>query len=87
MLKYKHMRLDQEKIKKAKKILEAKTETEAVDKALERVLQEDRQRLRKRQIVKRMMELRTSCGKIQEDSAEWVRLAREERTLPYGSGT
>ena len=48
MLRYKHLRLDQGKIERAKKILRAKTEAEAMDKALERVVQEERERLRSR---------------------------------------
>lgn len=41
MLRYKHLRLDQEKVEKAKKILLAKTETEAMDRALENVIERD----------------------------------------------
>jgi hypothetical protein len=81
MLKYKHLRLDQGKIERAKNILKAKTETETMDKALERIIQEERERLRRRNLMKRIVQLRNSLGKAQEDSAEWVRLARKERTL------
>jgi hypothetical protein len=81
MLKYKHLRLDQGKIEKAKRILKAKTETEAMDKALERIIQEERERLRRRNLMKRIIQLRNSLGKIREGSAEWVRLARKERIL------
>jgi hypothetical protein len=81
MLKYKHLRLDQEKIERAKKILKAKTETEAMDKALEKILQEERENRRRRNLMKRIVQLRNSLGKIKEDSAEWIRLARKERTL------
>ena len=81
MLRYKHLRLDQGKIERAKKILKAKTETEAMGKALERVIQEEKERLRRRELMKRIVQLRSSLGKIQEDSAEWVRLARKERTF------
>jgi hypothetical protein len=81
MLRYKHLRLDQGKIERAKKILKAKTETEAMDKALERVIQEEQERLRRRKLMKRIVQLRSSLGKIREDSAEWVRLARKERTF------
>ena len=86
MLRNKHIKLDQDKIERAKKIFKAKTETEAMDKALEKVIQEDRERLRRKKIMKRIVELRNGIGKIQEDSAEWVRLARQERTLSYDSG-
>ncbi len=83
MLRYKHMRLDQEKIEKAKEILKAKTETEAISQALNKVIEQDRERLRKKRIMKHMIDLRNTLGKVQEDSAEWVRLAREERALSY----
>lgn len=83
MLRYKHIRLDQDKIERAKKILRAKTETEAMDKALEKVIQEDKERLRRRKLLIRIIELRRSIGKIQEDSTKWVRMARKERTLFY----
>jgi ABC-type dipeptide/oligopeptide/nickel transport system ATPase subunit len=81
MLRYKHLRLDQGKIERAKKILKAKTETEAMDKALERVFQDERERLRRTKLMKRMIQLRRNLGKIKEDPAGWVRLARKERTL------
>jgi hypothetical protein len=87
MLRYKHLRLDQDKIERAKRILKAKTETEALDKALERVIQEDGERLRRKKLMKSMIELRSHFGKMKEDSAEWVRLARKERTLSYGRST
>lgn len=79
MLRYKHLRLDQEKIEKAKKILRAKTETEAMDRALENVIQEDQELLRRRRLMKRIFELRKNLGKIREDSSEWIRLSRQER--------
>ena len=81
MLRYKHLRLDQGKIERAKKILKAKTETEAMDKALERIIQEEKEKLRRRHLMKRIIQLRNSLGKMKEDSTEWVRLARKERTI------
>ena len=85
MLRYKHMRLDQEKVDRVKKVLKAKTETEAIEKALDNVIQADRTRLRKRRILDRMMELRATIGKVQEDSADWVRSARKERIASHAS--
>lgn len=79
MLRYKHLRLDQEKVEKAKKIFRAKTETEAMDRALENVIERDQELLRRRRLMKRILDLRKSLGKIREDSAEWIRLARQER--------
>jgi cytochrome c-type biogenesis protein CcmH/NrfG len=86
MLKYKHMRLNQEKIERAKKILNAKTETEAMDKALDRVIQNDQDRSQRRKIMKRIIQLRNSLGKMPEDSAEWLRLARQERFSSHDNG-
>ena len=85
MLRYKHMRLDQEKIERAKRILKAKTETEVMDKALDMVLQKDEEGIRKKKIMKRMIELRKDIGRVREDSAEWVRLGRNERMVSHGS--
>jgi|APFre7841882590_1041340.scaffolds.fasta_scaffold67358_1 hypothetical protein len=87
MLRYKHLRLDQDKIEKAKKVLGAKTETEAIDKALEKVVQADTERQRRRNLMKHIIQLRNNIGKIREDSAEWVRQAREERALTHDIGT
>jgi len=79
MLRNKHLRLDQEKIERVKKILKANTETEALDKALDRLIQEDQERLSRRRIMNCISELRRSLGRIEEDSAEWIRVARKER--------
>jgi hypothetical protein len=87
MLRYKHLRLDQDKIEKAKKVLGAKTETEAIDKALEKVVQADTERQRRRNLMKHIIQLRNNIGKIREDSAEWVRQTREERALTHDIGT
>jgi len=81
MFRYKHVRLDQEKIEKAKRIFKAKTETEAMDKALDHVIQRDQELLRRRRLLKRVIELRNNLGKMKEDSAGWVRLARQERNI------
>ena len=81
MFRYKHVRLDQEKIEKAKRIFKAKTETEAMDKALDQVIQRDQELLRRRRLLKRVIELRNNLGKMKEDSAGWVRLARQERNI------
>ena len=79
MFRYKHLRLDQEKVEKAKKIFGARTETEAMDRALENVIEGDQELLRRRRLMKRILELRKSLGKIREDSTKWIRLARQER--------
>lgn len=79
MLRNKHMRLNQEKIEKIKEILKVRTETEAVDMALDRVIQAEAERSKKRTVRKHIVQLRDSLGRIPEDSTEWVRLARRER--------
>lgn len=81
MSRYKNLRLDQRKAGRAKKILKGARETEATDKTLERIIQEEKERLRRRNLMKRITQLRNSLSKIKEDSAEWVKLARKERTL------
>lgn len=86
MFRNKHLRIDQEKIERAKKILKAKTETEALNRALEWVIQKDQEGLQRRKIMKRMVELRGRLGKIGEDPAEWITLARKERTRSYDGG-
>lgn len=83
MLKYKHMRLDQNKIERVKKVLKAKTETEALDQALDRVLQREQEGLRRKKVMKRIVELKEKIGKVREDSATWIRMARKQRTLSY----
>jgi hypothetical protein len=86
MLKYKHMRLDQEKIERVKKIFGAKTETEVLHKALDKVIQEDQRRIRKAKIMQQMIELRNRLSKTKGDTSEWVRIARRERAKSYESG-
>jgi hypothetical protein len=79
MLKRKHLRLDQEKIERAKKILKAKTDTEATEKALERILREEKERLRRRNVMKGIIQLRNSLGKMEEDSADLLHSRRERQ--------
>lgn len=83
MLRYKHMRLDQNKIERVKKVLKAKTETEALDQALDRVLQREQERLRRKKVMKYIVELKEKIGKVREDPAIWIRMARKQRTLSY----
>ena len=79
MLRHKHIRLDQEKIDTVKKILAVETDTEAIDRALSKVIRESKERVRRAKIAGSMARLRTAVGEVKEDPAEWVRLAREER--------
>jgi len=52
-----------------------------MNKALEKIIQEEKERLRRRNLMKRITQLRRSLGKLREDSSEWIRLARKERSL------
>jgi hypothetical protein len=81
MLRNKHLRLDQEKIAKARRILRAKTETETLDMALDRIIQEEQEKTRKRNVMRRILALRNTLGKM-EDPADWIRAARKERAIP-----
>ncbi|MBP1742447.1 MAG: hypothetical protein H6Q48_4740 [Deltaproteobacteria bacterium] len=83
MLRFKHIRLEQDKIDRARKILGARTETEALHKALDKVILEDQTRKQRAKIVKQMVELRGRIGKKAEDSSEWIRAARQERVETY----
>jgi len=85
MLRFKHIRLEQDKIDRARRILGARTETEALHKALDKVILEDERRKRRAKIVKQMVELRRRLGRRVEYSSEWIRAVRKERTEPYES--
>lgn len=87
MLRYKHLRLDQAKIAEVKRILKARTDTEALDRALEQVIQAERERLRRKRVAQRLVKLRKSLGGVSEDPAEWVRIARREKGLANDSGS
>lgn len=81
MLRNKHMRLDQDKIERVKKILQVKTETEVIDRALEKVIQWDREKFQRKTLLRRIIELRTSVGKVKEDPSLWVKLSRRAKDL------
>jgi hypothetical protein len=57
-----------------------------MDKALDKVIQEEQERLRRMRILRGMIELRNSLGKIKGNSAEWVKEARKERDLLHDIG-
>ena len=78
MLRHKHIRLDQEKIDIVKKLLAVETDTEAIDRALSKIIHESKETVRRRKIAGEMARLRTAVGEVKEDPAEWVRMAREE---------
>ena len=83
MLRYKHMRLEQDKIDRVRKILGARTEIEVLHKALDKIIQEDEKKTRRAKTAKQMLELRARLAKRREDSSEWIRAARKERMKPY----
>ena len=83
--KDKHLRLDQEKIEKVKKISGAKTETEAIEKALNLLIERDTFMNKRREIVRRIILRREKIGKIKGDVADYVAEGRRERERIYGS--
>ena len=85
MLRHKHIRLDQEKIDIVKKLLAVETDTEAIDRALSKIIHESKETVRRRKIAGEMARLRTAVGEVKEDPAEWVRMAREERNSGHDS--
>lgn len=84
IIKDKHLRLDQRKIELAKKILRTKTETEAIEKALELVITRDTDASERKEIMKRILERRNSLI-VKGDVVEWIREGREERERVYDS--
>jgi len=82
--KDKHLRLNQEKIEKVKKIIGAKTETEAIEKALSLLIERDTFINKRREIVRRIILRRERLGKIKGDVADWIAEGRRERERMYG---
>jgi hypothetical protein len=81
----KHLKLDQGKIDSAKKILGVKTETEAVNTALDMVIRQNGLSRERHQLVKRILKRREGLGRMSGDIAEWVREGRKERDKSYGA--
>ncbi len=84
-IKDKHLRLNQEKIEKVKKIIGAKTETEAIEKALNLLIERDTFINKRREIVRRIIFRRERLGKVKGDVADWIVEGRRERERMYGS--
>lgn len=82
--KDKHLKLNQEKIEMVKEILKAKTETEAIERALDLVITIDRNTLKRKEIATRVLARRDSLSRIKGDVADWIREGREERERAYG---
>lgn len=83
-IKDKHIRLDQKKIERAKVILKAKTETEAIEKALELVITSDLDLHKRKECMKRILARRDRLRVAEGDVADWIREGREERNRVYG---
>ncbi len=83
-MKDKHLRLSQEKIEKVKKIIGAKTDTEAIDKALDFLIEKDVFTTERKEIMKRIISRRNRLGKVKGDVSDWIREVREEREKMYG---
>ena len=83
--KDKHLRLNQEKIEKVKEISGAKTETEAIEKALNLLIERDTLINKRREIVRRIIFRRERIGRIKGDVADYVVEGRRERERIYGS--
>jgi hypothetical protein len=83
-IKDKHLRLNQEKIEKVKKIIGAKTETEAIEKALNFLIERDAFINKRREIMRKIILRRERLGKIKGDVADWIAEGRKERERIYG---
>jgi len=73
LLKNKPLRLQEGKI--------AKTEEETMDRALGRIIREEQEKTRGKNLMSRILALRHTLGKMEEDPAEWVRAARRDRPI------
>ena len=80
----KHIRLDQRKIERAKTILNAKTETEAIEKALELVIAGNAATIKRKEVMKSILARRDRLGIIKGDITEWISEGRRGRDKIYG---
>lgn len=83
-IKDKHLKLDQRKIDRVKKILGLKTETETIETALDMVIQKEKTESKRKEVVDRILARRSKMKPILEDTSGWIREAREERDSRYG---
>lgn len=65
-------------------ILKAKTETEAIEKALELVITSDLDLHKRKECMKRILARRDRLRFVEGDVANWIREGREERNKVYG---
>jgi len=80
----KHIRLDQRKIERAKTILNAKTETETIEKALALVISGNAVAIRRKEVMKSILARRDRLGIIKGDVTEWISEGRRGRDKIYG---
>jgi hypothetical protein len=81
-VKDKHLKLDQSKIERAKQILKARTETEAIEKALALVIATDTRAVQRGNIIKEILTRRDRLKIVSGDVADWVHEGRRDKT--YG---
>lgn len=84
IIRDKHLKLDQNKIDMAKKILNANTETETIEKALEMVIQKSSEMINRKKVVRRILSRRAKMKPVCGDASELIREAREERVKRHG---
>jgi hypothetical protein len=84
-MKDKHLRLNQGKIEKVKKIVGAKTETEAIESALNFLIDRYAATDKRREIMRRIISRRERLGRIKGDVADWIKESRKERERKYGT--
>jgi hypothetical protein len=84
IIKDKHLKLDQNKIDRAKQILNTKTETETIERALEIVIHKNSEAEGRKKVVKRILNRRAKMKPVSGDASEWIREAREERVKHHG---
>ena len=80
----KHFKLDQKKLDMAKKILGTKTETGAIEKALDKLIQESTIEKQRKVVTESILNRRKRFKVIREDVSNWVRAGRQERDGLHG---
>ncbi len=75
----KHLKLDQERIDEARRILGARTETDTIHQSLDRVIEMAKAQSRRRRVAHEILQLRGELGIISEPASQWIRWARAER--------
>ena len=83
-VKDKHLKLDQSKIERVKLVLHARTETEAIEQALDMVIAGETEMQRRRDAAGRILARRKHIPPVKGDVAAWVREGRREREAARG---